>query len=108
MKGLRKQRGFTLVELLVVIAILGAITAIAIPNVLKFMDSGKVEAANAEYHTVQVAVTAFMVENGDAPESTADLDLFGDVVGTYTISTDGSIVGVSYPGLTWEDGKWVK
>jgi type IV pilus assembly protein PilA len=58
-----RQKGFTLIELLVVIGILGTLSAVAVPNVIKFIGSGKTEAAMAEQHNVQVAVTAYAVDH---------------------------------------------
>jgi len=53
-----RQGGFTLIELLVVLSILGALSVVALPNILGFMSSGKTEAAKAEQHNLQVAATA--------------------------------------------------
>ena len=82
----RKENGFTLLELLVVIAILGVIAAIAIPNIVKFMDSGRDEAYATEKDNVQTAITTMLYEseshqigsNSDTPGScgpTNDMDL---------------------------------
>ena len=57
------ERGFTLIELLVVIAILGILSAIAIPNLGGFINKGTSEAASTEFHNVQLAMMAGMIEN---------------------------------------------
>ena len=57
------QKGFTLIELLVVVAILGVLAAVVVQNVVRFMGSGTVEAANTEMHDVQTAVVASMADN---------------------------------------------
>jgi type IV pilus assembly protein PilA len=69
LKKLRKkfqagEKGFTLIELLVVIAILGILAAVAIPNLSKFMNKGKTEAASTELSIVQTSIVAYMADNG--------------------------------------------
>ena len=58
------EKGFTLIELLIVVAILGILAAVIIPNVGRFLGRGQEEALSAEFHDINVAVTALMVENG--------------------------------------------
>ena len=60
------QKGFTLIELLVVIGILGAIAAIVVPNVGKFIGSGKEESYATELHNIETSVTALLVEDADS------------------------------------------
>jgi len=59
----RRQKGFTLIELLIVVAILGALAAIVIPNVGRFIGRGEAEAALTEEQNIQSAVFAMMVDN---------------------------------------------
>jgi type IV pilus assembly protein PilA len=60
------QKGFTLIELLVVIGILGAIAAIVVPNVGKFIGRGKTESYETELHNVETACMAMLVDDADS------------------------------------------
>ncbi|MBI2860334.1 MAG: type II secretion system protein [Chloroflexi bacterium] len=73
------QRGFTLIELLVVIAILGALSAVAVPNVGKFIGKGKTESYSAELQNVRTGVMAMLADSTagvlDGTPTTKDMDL---------------------------------
>ena len=67
------EKGFTLIELLVVVAILGALAAVVVLNVGKFMGSGKCEAYQTERHNVQTAIMANAADNDGTCPAAGDL-----------------------------------
>ena len=101
------EKGFTLIELLVVIAILGALVAIAVPNVASFIGRGETEAKEAERYNVITAVscalaegtagtcTAYTAEIIDVSASAGADDpaeyLINDTEYTYTITATGDV-----------------
>ncbi|MEN8614032.1 type II secretion system protein [Dehalogenimonas sp. THU2] len=70
------QKGFTLIELLVVVAILGTVSAVAMPNVLGFIGEGKVEAAMAERHNLQIAITAYYFNEREMPDDITEVSAY--------------------------------
>lgn len=59
-----RQKGFTLVELLIVIGILGALAAVTVPNVSKFVGYGETASQASELQIVQSSLDFYMAELG--------------------------------------------
>lgn len=113
------QKGFTLIELLVVIAILGVLAAVVVPNISKFIGSGKIEALNTEADIVRTAITAYAAEHGGTYPASGDTSANG--IGPYLSkspeatyewdTTTGAITGasgVSGYSFNASTGKWEK
>ena len=101
------EKGFTLIELLIVVAIRGILAAVAIPNLVSFINEGKTQAEATELDTVQTAVVAYMSANsGDLPTSGGTPGALTNLVddylvggfanigyGPYTVASDGDVSG---------------
>jgi prepilin-type N-terminal cleavage/methylation domain-containing protein len=81
------KKGFTLIELLVVVAILGALAAVAVPNIGKFINKGKTEAYATELHNVQLATLAMLYDSTTKQITPIDnVSILSNVVTTDTVA----------------------
>jgi prepilin-type N-terminal cleavage/methylation domain-containing protein len=62
-RGLRDERGFTLVELLIVVTILGILAAVVTTSLIGLTATAKTNACLEELRTVQTAMDALMAKN---------------------------------------------
>ena len=129
MSILKKEKGFTLIELLVVIAILALLAAVAIPNIISFINEGILESANTEAQNVRVAIHSYIfdtrLEEPPVPVNgtlgvggTLDDDIgpyilngVGTLKATYSISNGVIIDALTDPNddfkdLEWSGGHW--
>ena len=62
MSALKKQAGFTLVELMIVVAILGIVSALAIPNFLRYQAQSRQSEARTNLAAIYVSEMAYCGE----------------------------------------------
>lgn len=78
-----------MIELLVVVAVLGVLSAVAVPNIGKFMSKGKIESYAAELHNLQTAVMAMIADSTAGQLDQAYVTPTGDMG---TICADGGTI----------------
>lgn len=68
------RAAFTLVEVMIAVMIVGLLTMIAVPNVRKFMDTGKYNAVLANLKAIELAKTTWQNEyrKADTAEPSTD------------------------------------
>lgn len=64
---IRADSGFTLVELLVVLGIIALLMAIATPQVIRYLDRAKVDAAGAQLKNIESALELYYLDTGSYP-----------------------------------------
>ena len=63
----RRDAGFTLMEMLVVLVLMGLIAAVAIPQVMKLLESAKHKAARIQLETLSQSLTNYQIDVGAYP-----------------------------------------
>ncbi len=71
------HRGFTLIEVLIVVAIIATLSAIAMPNYLKYKYEAKITLAMADIRIIEKQIALFVYDNdGRLPDNLSDLPTF--------------------------------
>ncbi|SDD73371.1 type II secretion system protein G (GspG) [Sphingomonas sp. YR710] len=73
--GMAREReaGFTLMEMLVVLVVIGLIAAVAVPQVMKLLESAKHKAARIQLETLGNSLNAYQLDMGGYPTTAQGL-----------------------------------
>ncbi|MBW1958813.1 MAG: prepilin-type N-terminal cleavage/methylation domain-containing protein, partial [Deltaproteobacteria bacterium] len=69
------RRGFTLIEIMIVVAIIGTLTAMAVPNYLKYREKGKIALALRDIRIIEKTISIYAIDTGGFPDSLNDLSI---------------------------------
>jgi general secretion pathway protein G len=62
-------RGFTLIEIMIVVAILGTLSAMAVPNYLKYKENGRVAVAQTDIRMIEKEINVYVIDNNRYPDN---------------------------------------
>lgn len=63
----RRDAGFTLMEMLVVMVVIALIASVAIPQVMRMLESAKTKAARIQMETISQALNFYQLDTGTYP-----------------------------------------
>ena len=69
------RRGFTLIEIMIVMSIIATVSAIAVPNYLKYREKGKVAVAITDIRIIEKQINIYAIDTGELPDSLNDLSI---------------------------------
>lgn len=72
-----RSRGFTLIELVIVAALLGALAALAIPNLRRALEQARFVRAIADIDAIQQNVQEHFLDNNAYPATLSDIGMGG-------------------------------
>ena len=73
------HKGFTLIEIMIVVAIIGTLSAIALPNYLKYKNNARVAAAIADIRIIEKQIALYFFDNSQLPDNLGQLTTIGIV-----------------------------
>lgn len=71
--------GFTLLEILVVVAIIGTLSAIALPNYMRYRYEARTVVAITDIKMIEKQISFYVVDNNQLPNSLNDLPTIGTI-----------------------------
>ena len=96
-RGVRRQRGFTLLELMIAIGIIGILTAIALPAYGNYVLRGKLSEAMSQLATLQLRMEQYYQDNRNyGTASCAITSPSGTKYFTYSCALTNSGQGFTY------------
>jgi general secretion pathway protein G len=69
----KSLEGFTFIEICIAIAIIGILITIAIPSYISYRYKSKITNAIVEIKSIETDITDFVFDNGELPDSLADI-----------------------------------